>query len=292
MNPLPHLDEYVSELVRFEPPSERIYFVQNDHWIRYDVAESILADMLAISKQPKVNRMPCLAITGRPNNGKSSLIDEYIKQHGLRDEDGRIFASVIAFEMPPEPNEKRLYSAILRSLQFVHRPDAAPDVLLSHLLNRMTTIGVRLLIADEFHNMIAGTSKDQKQFLISLKSLLNQLQVGFVAVGTDAVTTALAVDPQFVARFKRIDLPTWELNKTMLQLLLSLEQIMPLPEPSGLGSRELAPLIVRNCNGTIGSIVSLVKAATIAAINQDLPCITADLVKVVAERISQGVISA
>jgi hypothetical protein len=265
---LDHLKGSAREAVLWTP-TDRIDFINTERWIGYGAATNFLAEMKDLIEHPRNLRMPCRALVGDPNNGKTMILRECIKRYPPEEDDDECHLPVLVFETPSAPSERRLYSEILKSLRVAHREDAPPEKLLAKVVDKCYEVGVRLLMADEFHNMLHGSAKDQRQFLASLKSLLNVLRVSFLAAGTHDIITALATDGQFVTRFEKLALPKWGLNNESRRLLASLEMTLPLAAPSGLAnSVDLAQAIVIGGRGTIGGITTVTKKASICALKR------------------------
>lgn len=267
-------------------PEERIEFVNEDRWIGYSAASSILTELDDLIDHPRNLRMPCRAIVGDPDNGKTMLLRQCIKRHPLRDSGGvESHVAVLVFETPAAPDEGRLYSQILKALRVAHREDAPPEKLLAKVIERFAELGIRLLMADEFHNMLNGSAAHQRQFMASLKSLINTLRVSFVAAGTGDIVRALATDSQFITRFEKLTLPKWGINEETRSLLDSFEKTLPLAEPSALANnRDVALGIILGGHGTIGGMTRVAKKSAIAAIKAGKERIDKSIVdKVVSE---------
>lgn len=288
-----HLEPKVWNLVA-APPDERIKFIKTDAWVGYSAATSILATLDELASHPRNTRMPCYMLIGAPQNGKSSLLERCVKLHQpVRDPSDNIIVPVLKFETPPEPDEGRLYSEILKSCLVSHREDAAPERLKAQVIDRLIALGVRVVLADEFHGMLNGSLKNQRQFLASLKSLLNALRLPFVAAGTVDVTRALATDTQFVTRFEVLPLPRWAINMEFRKLLASIERILPLAMPSVLAGQDIARAIGGACGGTIGGIREIASRSAIAAIEAQEEQISLGIVqKVIDERTSRQLTNA
>lgn len=247
-------------------PEDRIDYIRSDWWIGYDEATAILKEFNDLIQYPRNLRMPCRVLVGDSQNGKTTILRRCIKLHQVEvTDEEEVILPALFFETPSEPDEGRLYSNILSALGVAHRQDAAAEKLLAKVIDRMTLLNVRLLMADEFHNMLHGTPRNQRQFLASLKSLLNMLKMPFVAAGTVEVVNALSTDTQFVSRFEQLALPQWGTNQTTLKMLQSLESLLPFPKPSELAGREKAVLIIGASGNTLGGIVDIVKKAARAA---------------------------
>jgi hypothetical protein len=268
-------------------PSERIEFIQQDRWIGYSAAKAVLNEMEDLINHPRNLRMPCRAIVGDPDNGKTMLLQQCIKRHpSVEKESDEAFVAALKFETPASADEGRLYSQILTALLVAHREDAPPEKLLAKVVERFSELGIRLLMADEFHNMLHGSAANQRQFLASMKSLINTLRVSFVVAGTQDIIRALATDPQFITRFEKLSLPKWGVNDETRSLLKSIEKTLPLAEPSNLSEDEdLALAIIFGGGGTIGGITGVAKKSAIAAIKSGNEKITKVIVDgVIAEK--------
>lgn len=267
------------------PTKDRIEFIRTDRWLGYRAATDILTELQDLIEHPRNLRMPCRAIIGDANNGKTMLLErcKHVNPPRADDEDD-VFVPVLAFQTPSKPSEARLYSEILKALRVAHREDARPERLFGMVVDRLYSLGVRLLLADEFHAMLLGGPKDQRQFLGSLKKLLNTVRIPFAVAGTHEVVRALAADSQFVTRFERLALPRWGRNQETRRLLASFEQILPLPEPSNLAGQEMATPIIQAGGGTIGGIAAIVKRSAELAVTAGQVRVTREIIdKVVAE---------
>jgi hypothetical protein len=168
--------------------------------------------------------------------------------------------------MPSEPDLKRFYAAILRA---VHAPPRPPRELLAKVedftLRLLQRIGVSMLIIDEVHNLLGGSSAQQRAFLNVLRSLGNTLRIPLVCVGTREAYLAIRSDEQLENRFEPFALPRWQADADYASLLASFEAIFPLRYPSRLSQPPLSTHILAQSEGTIGEIATfLTRAATLA----------------------------
>lgn len=288
---LDHLEEETRPLVE-KPVEERIKQIQSDIWVGYDRAKEFLQEIDRLVYHPRNLRMPCRALISSPDNGKSTLLKRCVNNHNRTGEGAEApRVCVVKFETPTEPDEALLYSAILTGMDVEHRPNAPAEVLKPKVIEQCTDLDVRVLLADEFHNMLHGKITDQQQLLASLKSLLNLLGVSFVAAGIDTVVRALAADKQFVTRFQKWHLPTWALSTETRRLLKSLERRLPLAEPSGLDGKLLMPEILK-AGDTIGAVSGTVKESAEEALKASSEKITLEIVQAVVKRRKDRAITA
>ena len=127
-------------------------------------------------------------------------------------------------------------------------------------------IGLRVLIIDEIHHILAGNLNRQRAFLNVLKYLGNELQVSIVAVGTRDAFRALQTDPQLANRFEPALLPRWEFDTDFLRLLASFERMLPLHEPSELHDTSVATKLFSMSEVYIGELSRLLASAAECAI--------------------------
>jgi hypothetical protein len=148
-----------------------------------------------------------------------------------------VLVPVLSVQAPPVPEENRFYASILDALHSPYRPTESAACRQTHVLKVLKGVGIRLLIIDEVHHIIAGHIGRQRIFLQVLKYLANDLRIPLIAVGTLAAVRAIQSDSQLDSRFDRLPLPLWELDRAFQMLLASFERTLPLRNPSGLAQR-------------------------------------------------------
>jgi len=260
-----HLSREVVEVLEGTTP-ERIAFCQSDRWVGYTRAQQILKQLDDLLAYPKSLRMPNLLLVGRSDNGKSSILQHFVGRHPmLMRDDGTPGPSVLWFSMPATPTEGSFWSELLWSLNIQHRERDPVEKKRRQALNAMEYASVRMLAIDEF-NHLTNAGKDAGRLLSAIKNLSSDLRLSIVASGTEAAFNALNTDPQMRSRFEPTKLERWKLDKEYLRFLASYEMLLPLAEPSGLASRELAPTIYGMAGDTIGATVKVLKNASVHAL--------------------------
>lgn len=263
-----HFDNLLPETRRMLDKSdeERITYLEGEKWIPYPLAEKILGKMSALMKAPQKARMPNLLIIGDSNNGKTSVVRKFFRDHPPTDGRMEDAYPVVYVQAPPVPDERRFYDEILSVLMVPFRHRDAPSQKIEDIKYYFEKIGTRMLIVDEIHNVLSGSVIKQRAFMNALKNLGNKMMIPIVLVGTKDALVATSTDMQISSRFKPVRLSLWKLDRDFVQLLASIEQTLPLKKPSSLASKELAPEIQRLSEGQIGEIVSVVNEAAIMAI--------------------------
>jgi type II secretory pathway predicted ATPase ExeA len=272
-----HLHRSVGALAD-EPEAVRIKRIRTDRWIGYSQAERALAALEDLLTFPKRMRMPNLLLIGPTNNGKTMITEKFRRSHPGRDaattENGTAEVPVLRVQMPPAPDERRFFSAVLAALG---APDRASDRLVlkqDFAMRLLRATGVQILIIDEAHNLLSGTAIQQRRFLNLVRWLGNELQIPLVAVGTAEALRAIQSDD----RFSPFTLPLWHEGEEYRRLLSSLEALLPLRRPSGLAEPPLAGSILSASEGVLGEIVTVVTSAAVMAVTSGEEAITEHMI--------------
>jgi hypothetical protein len=250
-----------------DPRERQIAKIRGGHWIRYTRAQRILEQLEDLLRDPPAHRMRNLLLVGETNNGKTMLMERFANGHPPDVHlDGNSHVPVLVVQAPPVPDESRFYNAILTQLYTPFRASSRVDQRQLQVLHLLDAVGVRMLIIDEIHHVLAGTMLKQRHFLNTLKYLGNELKIPIVAVGTRDAFNAIHSDPQLANRFEPVLLPRWTLDEEYLRLLASFESVLPLRNSSGLVQDPLPAKILALSEGTIGEIAAVISAAALYAI--------------------------
>jgi hypothetical protein len=236
-------------------------------FIEYPIANRIISQLEDLIRLPKVHRMPNLLIVGETNNGKSMIINRFLNKHKpeihLAGQPSQF--PVLVVQAPSVPDEGRFYNAILSKIYAPFRASARVDQRQLQTIRMLDAIGAKMLVIDEIHNILAGTSIKQQQFRNALRYLGNELKIPIVGVGTRDAYFAIQLDKQLENRFEVAPVPKWTMGEDYLRLLASFEGALQLRQPSNLADPSLALKILAMSEGTIGeSARILVEAACVA----------------------------
>lgn len=264
-----------------ETDQERVARILGERWIGYPRAQAILERLEQLLVYPKRQRMPNLLIVSDTNNGKTTIAKRFVSRHPAQlDPKGEhSHLPVVMIQAPPIPDEGRLYNALLRETYAPFKPYSRIDQRQFQVLALMKLVEVRILIIDEIHHVLAGSSMRQKHFLNVIKYLGNELQIPIVAIGTRDAFNAIHLDPQLENRFEPAWLPRWSVEdqesaKEYRRLLASFERLLHLRNPSNLQEKSMALRILAMTGGTIGEIATLLQRASIHAIQTGTEQIT------------------
>jgi len=254
---------------------ERIKRVRSPRWIGYPTAKRILDRLEDLLTYPRTHRMPGLLLVGETNNGKTMIINRFRQLHPAQDnpEGEAITLPVLIVQAPPTPSEGRFYDSIMEKVACPFRHNDSSGRKQFQVVTVLRRVGLRLLIIDEIHHVLAGSLLQQHNFLNTIKHLSNELQIPIVGVGTREAFNAIQTDPQLANRFEPVFLPRWTIGDRLkpetdpyLQLLASFECMLPLNRSSHLTRPALALKILSLSEGLIGEVSAILTKAAVKAI--------------------------
>ncbi len=260
-----HLDEAAQEALGL-PIEKRIEYILEPRWLGYDAADRVLNKLERLLIHPKIHRMPNLLIVGETNNGKTALVGRFLGLHTASHSDDVMTIPVVYTQAPPEPNERRFLAELLDQLGVPRKHNERVEGLMFQIRTVLPVLGVRMIIIDEIHHLLAGSSVRQRTFLQVIKYLGNDLRLPIVAVGTKEAFNALQSDPQLANRFTPAELPRWTNKTAFRRLLATFERLLPLRHPSNLQAPEMALRISLMSEGSIGETSLLLNEAAVEAI--------------------------
>lgn len=254
--------------LRERPDEERILYIRSPRWIGYQAATDILGRLETLLAYPASDRMPNLLIIGDTNNGKTALAKRFWRRHPAADnKDGESVAVPVLFmQAPPVPDEGRFYNAILELLFAPHKPHDRVDRKQVQAIKLMRAVGLRMLIVDEIHHLLAGSLSRQRAFLNVIKYLGNELGIPIVASGTRDAFRAIQTDPQLANRFEPAVLPRWKNDDEFGSFLITFESMLPLRKPSDLDDLSLGDRIYSMSEGYLGEICKILVEAAVRAV--------------------------
>lgn len=261
--------------------AERINFLQEHRWVGYAAANQVMDTLQALLHTPKRPRMPNLLIVTEPNNGKTSIVQRFheLCGQGYVNEDTEAVKPIILAQSPPRASEKELYIALLERFFTPYRATDPVAKLRYQVIHLCRSCHVRMIIIDEFHSLLTGTPRQQREVMNTLKLLCNELMIPIVGVGTRDAVRVLHTDPQHASRFDVMTLPVWVLDKDFQHLLAGFEKVLPLKHPSRLHRPELATLLHVISQGNIGDLHRLLRECAGEAIRSQQEYIDKNIVE-------------
>jgi hypothetical protein len=265
--PFAHLHPAAREMLALED-SKRIQALQRDRWIDYPRASEALSRLERLLNTPQKERMPCLVMHGPSNIGKTLIIAKFLRAHppGFDRQRGVEQRPVITMQMPPTPDQRRFYRALLSVIGAPQGPSSTLATLEQVARDVLMRMSPRLLIVDEVHHLLAGSHREQRASLNLLKYLANELKICIVAVGTSDAPVAFQSDAQISSRFTPFEIPLWTESEDFRRLLRAFEQALPLRRPSQLTDRPIVQFLVAGSGGLLGEVSRMLNTAAEMAI--------------------------
>lgn len=275
-----HVHEKFRHIVSLSD-EERLLFINEPRFIPYPSANEMIETLKNLLNMPKQHRMPNLMIIGDSNNGKTTIIQQFLKKHGETyiDENEELNIPVVSIQSPSTANEKALYIEILESMVLPHKATQPAVVLQKQVIHALRNVHAKMLIIDEIHSLLAGTAIKQRELMNVIKYMCNELMIPIVLVGTMDAVRVLHTDPQHASRFPIQELAIRKNDKEFMRIVGSFERIYPLKKPSNLTEPTKLNLIYSISEGKIGNIKNLLNACATAAIKSKQEQITLDIIK-------------
>jgi hypothetical protein len=142
----------------------------------------------------------------------------------------------------------------------------------------MRAIGVQVLVIDEVHNILAGSYREQRVVLNTLRFLSNELKLSLVCFGVAEAREAISGDVQLARRFDEFVLKRWSANAEFEVLVTSILRNLPLREPSVLTARTLRR-ILQVTEGLTARVFRLFNELAVEAIESGRERITDEAVE-------------
>ena len=277
-----HLNEQCQDIVLLDS-KDRIRYMHKDILIEYPKIKEIHSLLNQLMDRPKKPRMQNLLIIGESNIGKTSIISSFEKKHhsyAIEDENEMsvIVRPVILALASDNADVKDLYTSILEAFWTPYNPADTLVKLRHQVFHLMQECNVKILIIDEIHHFLRGTSKQQRNVMDALKNIGTKLMIPIVGVGLREASLILTSDPQLSSRFDLIKLSKWELNKDFRVLLQAFEKRLPLKKPSNLASKEKGELLHMISQGNLGNLHRLLIECASYAIECETEEITLDII--------------
>jgi hypothetical protein len=271
-----HLTPAASALLR-EPEPARIKSILAERWVHYPRAGAALAALKDLLEHPRTTRMPSIAIYGDSGMGKTMIMEKFRRDHPpwFDDVARAERVHVLALQMVAKPGERRLYAQILSALGAPPAPRATVVDLEQAALRLMTALEVKVLMLDEIHNILAGSFREQRVVLNTIRYLSNELRVSLVCFGVSDAASAIRDDAQLARRFDVFPLPRWSADESFEQLVLAIVRNLPLRRPSVLSARAMRR-VLQVTNGITATVFRMFNELAIQAIRSGDERITDD----------------
>jgi hypothetical protein len=275
---LSHLNPAAAELLQV-PNDQRVRAILGERWVQYTRAGHVLRILNLLLEHPRTTRMPSIAVYGDSGMGKTMIMQRFRDQHPpLFDGQAGIERTrVLALQLAGKPGERRLYSQILTALGVPQNPRTAVVELEQVAIRLMGAMDVQVLVLDEVHNILAGTFREQRIVLNTLRYISNELKISLVCFGVNEAREAISGDVQLARRFEEFPMTRWSADEEFEDLVLAIVRNLPLRNPTLLSPRAMRRLL-QITNGITSKVFRLLHELAIEAIKNGTERLTDDAV--------------
>lgn len=278
---LSHLHESRRELALCDSTTRKAAIL-SDRWVGYSKAREALSKMDALLAPTQISRKKSLLILADSDNGKTTLLRRFQSLNkGETLDDELIHTPILCTDMPSAPDIGRLYTYLLQAAFVAHNPNASKDIKEAELSRVIATLGVRVLMIDEFSNVLQAGPRTLDAVLAALRVLSNRHGLSIIAAGVRSASAAVIGNSHLFTRFDVFELPLWKPDTEFRRMLMSMETLLPLRRPSRLRGQVFSDLMFPACRGLIGSVSDFLNHAALAAIESGEERISPDILKAV-----------
>ncbi|MBF5092290.1 AAA family ATPase (plasmid) [Sphingomonas sp. NBWT7] len=257
---------------------ERIDWLRRDRWVSLPQAEAALGRLEDLLTYPQRGRMPCLLLFGSTGMGKSEILNRFAELHASRYDKraGLTTMPIVMVQMPPQPTEDEFYTELMLAMNYAEFDHISLRSLRSLARRTLGEFGTKVLVLDEIDKMLAGSPRQQRIFLNTIRFLTNDLRIPIVCAGTEDARIAILTDPNLADRFAAFELAPWRNDHSLRQLMASFAGLLPLRRSSRLDDHEVRQRVIALTEGVTGRIFRIMEAVAIEAIRNGREMIDAD----------------
>jgi Cdc6-like AAA superfamily ATPase len=211
--------------------------------------------------------MPSIAIYGDSGMGKTMIMERFREQNKpvFDTHVGVERTRVLALQLAGRPGERRLYAQLLSALGVPQNPRAGVVELEQVAIRLMRAMDVQIILLDEVHNILAGTFREQRIVLNTLRYISNELKISLVCFGVSEAREAISGDVQLARRFEEMPLARWTANEEFEELVDTIIRNLPLRNPTVLSARAMRRLL-HVTDGVTSKVFRLLNQLAIDAI--------------------------
>ncbi|PBB40666.1 NTP-binding protein [Mesorhizobium sp. WSM3866] len=274
-----HLTQAAKDLLG-EPDILRVRAIKARRWIFYPRAKQALDRLNVLLDHPRGTRMPSIAIYGDSGMAKTMIMEKFCDNNpaAFDSTTGVQNMPILAIEMSGKPGERRLYAEILAALGAPQAPRADIVQMEQAALRLLKTVGVQVLVIDEIHNILAGSYREQRVVLNTLRFVSNRLQISLMCFGVTEAREAISGDVQLARRFSELTLNRWAANEQFEALVSSILRNMPLRRPTVLTPKSLRR-ILQISGGITANIFQAITSLAADSIESGIEHITDEAVE-------------
>jgi AAA+ superfamily predicted ATPase len=236
----------------------------NSYYKHY-VKQTIVRPQELLATPPRV-RMPCMLIYGVSGAGKSMVLEKFQRDHAQTDERRSGRRMIVAAELPPVPLLRSFCAEIICSKNADISPTTRLHELEGTAINMLAHASPRMILIDEFHNLLSRSARDQRAALNAINYLANKLRVSIVAARTYEALHVMRSDPQIASRFERHELPVWTESQELRRFIAGYLALLPPKKDAGEIAKRFVEYLLELSDGVTGRIIEVLQRAAFQAI--------------------------
>jgi hypothetical protein len=239
----------------------------------------VLGVLNLLLEHPRTTRMPSIAVYGDSGMGKTMIMQRFRDLHRPAFDAHACVerTRVLALQLAGKPGERRLYAQALTALGVPQNPRAGIVELEQAAIRLMHAMDVHVLLLDEVHNILAGTFREQRIVLNTLRYISNGLKISLVCFGVKEAREAISGDVQLARRFEEFPLTRWSANEEFEDFILAIIRNFPLRNPTVLSARAMRRLL-QVTDAITSKVFRLLNQLAIEAIKNGAEKLTDDAV--------------
>lgn len=243
--------------------SDRIAAIYGARFVPHPPVKRVLERLNFLATYPKCARMHCLLLYGDSGMGKTMVVEKFLRDHPSTFDaaSGVARIPVVSVQMPPAPDEKRVYTQLMSAVGAPSLANERLHVLEERALRLLRLLRPKVIVIDEVHHLLSGSAREQRRSLNLLKFLANELRVCMVAIGSHDARIAIQTDLQVASRFEPCHLPRWGATEEFRGFLAAFLKGLPLHEPSDITGRDALHLLLTRSGGITGRITLILARA-------------------------------
>lgn len=275
-----HLTSEAAEALNL-PLEDRALRMLSDRFVEHEIFTKILEYAAYFVNGPIPERRTGLIVSAESGSGKT-MIGKAIWRRFQAVEATPYSAAqnpVIYITMQGAREASQIRLSLLVALGFPKPESLTGDERELRFSKLALACGLRLILIDEFQDVLMGTVRQQRLALNVIKDIMNNLPVAVIALGTPDVKHAMSADEHLATRFDKLVLPKWRADRYLANFLDAYESTLPLHEPSHLSALGTMRMLVKETNGTLTHIVRRIQRAAALAVEEGGERITAALLE-------------
>ncbi len=258
---------------------ERINIIQREQTLIHPAFCKAMNHVMWMVKHHPKDRAPGLIVSGPNGSGKTTFGNVMLQQYALLPPSASLENKkpcAVMISLSGLTTMRAVYGRILESINAPvngYQRIADREII---VMRTLRLINCRLLILDEVQDLLKATVREQQRVLDAIKFIMWSLKIPVVALGTERTARAFDADSHLQARFEEIGFPHWACDDNLLDLLASIEEMLPLRGVVKLRTQEMVERILELSDGCLGVIFEVIRNAAIEAIATSKETLTVD----------------